>query len=69
MLLDCRYWNIDLWHKLFSNDSDVAELQSLWASFWGYMCSNRELVGKLSQLLAKQKASYPITMSCDSPNV
>jgi checkpoint serine/threonine-protein kinase len=68
MLLDCRYWNIDLWRKLFSNDSDVAELQSLRPSFWGYMCSNREPVGKLNQLLAKQKASYPIAMSYDSPN-
>ncbi|NP_001132784.1 uncharacterized protein LOC100194273 [Zea mays] len=59
-----RYWNVDLWQKLFStllnppsNDSDVAALQSLRASFRQYMCSNRQLVGKLNQLLAKQKAS------------
>lgn len=59
-----RYWNVDLWQKLFttllnppSNDSDVATLQSLRASFREYMCSNRQLVGKLNQMLAKQKAS------------
>ncbi|XP_066390849.1 mitotic checkpoint serine/threonine-protein kinase BUB1-like isoform X2 [Miscanthus floridulus] len=59
-----RYWNVDLWQKLFttllnppSNDSDVAALQSLRASFRVYMCSNRQLVGKLNQMLAKQKAS------------
>ena len=62
--LDRRYWNVDLWQKLFttllnppSNDSDVAALQSLRASFREYMCSNRQLVGKLNQMLAKQKAS------------
>ncbi|CAD6217944.1 unnamed protein product [Miscanthus lutarioriparius] len=62
--LDRRYWNVDLWQKLFttllnppSNDSDVAALQSLRASFRVYMCSNRQLVGKLNQMLAKQKAS------------
>ncbi|XP_066400069.1 mitotic checkpoint serine/threonine-protein kinase BUB1-like isoform X2 [Miscanthus floridulus] len=59
-----RYWNVDLWQKLFStllnppsNDSDVAALQSLLASFRECMCSNRQLVGKLNQMLAKQKAS------------
>jgi len=59
-----RYWNVDLWQKRFStllnppsNDSDVAALQSLRASFREYMCSNRQLVGKLNQMLAKQKAS------------
>ena len=76
MSLDRRYWNVDLWQKLFStllnppsNDSDVAALQSLRGVFLGYMCSNRELVGKLIELLAKQKASYTVAMSCDSPNV
>jgi checkpoint serine/threonine-protein kinase len=69
MLLHRRYWNVDLWQKLFSNDNDVAALQSLRGIFLGYMCSNQELVGKLNELLAKQKASYTVAMSCDSPNV
>lgn len=64
MSLYRRYWNVDLWQKLFStllnppsNHRDVAALQSLRASFREHMCSNRQLVGKLNQLLAKQKAS------------
>ncbi|WVZ66035.1 hypothetical protein U9M48_015312 [Paspalum notatum var. saurae] len=59
-----RYWNVELWRKLFStllnapsNGSDVAVLRSLRSCFREHMCSDRQLVGKLSQQLAKQKAS------------
>ncbi|PUZ72190.1 hypothetical protein GQ55_2G373600 [Panicum hallii var. hallii] len=59
-----RYWNVELWRKLFStllnapsNGSDVAALRGLRASFREHMCGSRQLVGKLSQMLAKQKAS------------
>ncbi|KAF8669531.1 hypothetical protein HU200_051335 [Digitaria exilis] len=59
-----RYWNVELWTKLFStllnapsNGSDVAALRELGASFREHMCSNRQIVGKLNQMLAKQKAS------------
>ncbi|KAJ1291037.1 hypothetical protein BS78_02G288800 [Paspalum vaginatum] len=59
-----RYWNVELWRKLFStllnapsNGSDVAALRSLRACFRERMRSNRQLVGKLNQQLAKQKAS------------
>jgi checkpoint serine/threonine-protein kinase len=55
---------VELWRKLFStllnapsNGSDVATLRGLRASFREHMCSNRQLVGKLNQQLAKQKAS------------
>jgi len=55
---------VELWRKLFStllnapsNDSDVAALRGLRASFREHMCGSRQLVGKLSQMLAKQKAS------------
>ncbi|KAK1680275.1 hypothetical protein QYE76_041123 [Lolium multiflorum] len=59
-----RYWNVELWKNLFatllntpSSGSDVAVLRSLRRSFQEYMCSNWQLVAKLNQLLAKQKAS------------
>jgi checkpoint serine/threonine-protein kinase len=59
-----RYWNVELWKNLFatllntpSSGSDVALLRSLRRSFQEYMCSNWQLVAKLNQLLAKQKAS------------
>uniref|UniRef100_A0ACD5U846 Uncharacterized protein n=1 Tax=Avena sativa TaxID=4498 RepID=A0ACD5U846_AVESA len=59
-----RYWNVELWKKLFttllnlpSNGSDVAVLRSLRRSFQDYMSSSWQLVAKLNQLLAKQKAS------------
>ncbi|CAL5072543.1 unnamed protein product [Urochloa decumbens] len=59
-----RYWNVELWKKLFStllnapsNGSDVATLRGLRAAFREHMCGNRQHVGKLNQMLAKQKAS------------
>uniref|UniRef100_A0A0A9B922 Protein kinase domain-containing protein n=1 Tax=Arundo donax TaxID=35708 RepID=A0A0A9B922_ARUDO len=59
-----RYWNVELWQSLFSTllnapscGSDVTALRSLRASFREYICSNKRLVGKLNQQLAKQKAS------------
>ncbi|CAM0905999.1 unnamed protein product [Alopecurus aequalis] len=59
-----RYWNVQLWKDLFttllnpsSNGSDVADLRSLRRAFQDHMCSNWQLVAKLNQLLAKQKAS------------
>ncbi|KAG8099872.1 hypothetical protein GUJ93_ZPchr0013g36306 [Zizania palustris] len=60
-----RYWNVELWKNLFStllnaasgSGSDAAVLRSLRMSFQEYLCSNRQLVGKLNQQLAKQKTS------------
>uniref|UniRef100_A0A0A9DTH5 Uncharacterized protein n=1 Tax=Arundo donax TaxID=35708 RepID=A0A0A9DTH5_ARUDO len=59
-----RYWNAELWKNLFSKllnapscGSDVTALRSLRASFREYLCGNRQLIGKLNQQLAKQKAS------------
>ncbi|KAF0889539.1 hypothetical protein E2562_026953 [Oryza meyeriana var. granulata] len=59
-----RYWNVELWKSLFStllnttsNGSDAAVLRSLRMSFQEYLCSNRQLVDKLNQQLAKQKTS------------
>ncbi|XP_037484784.1 mitotic checkpoint serine/threonine-protein kinase BUB1-like [Triticum dicoccoides] len=59
-----RYWNVALWKQLFttllnpgSNGNHVGDLRSLRRSFQDYMCSNYQLVVKLNQLLAKQKAS------------
>ncbi|PKA46696.1 checkpoint serine/threonine-protein kinase [Apostasia shenzhenica] len=59
-----RYWNADLWTALFSNllnncsnGNDVDVLQGLRKLFEDYMCSNQQLVSKLKQLLARQKAS------------
>jgi checkpoint serine/threonine-protein kinase len=55
---------VDLWESLFSTllnapscGSDVAALRSLRASFREYLCGNRQLIGKLNQQLAKQKAA------------
>uniref|UniRef100_A0A0D9WZA7 Protein kinase domain-containing protein n=1 Tax=Leersia perrieri TaxID=77586 RepID=A0A0D9WZA7_9ORYZ len=59
-----RYWNVELWKNLFStllnatsNGSDAAVLRSLRMSFQEHLCSNRQLVGKLNQQLAKQKTT------------
>ncbi|KAL6840688.1 hypothetical protein ACP4OV_029552 [Aristida adscensionis] len=59
-----RYWNVELWSNLFStllnpasNGSDVAVLRSLRASFREHLCSDRKLIAKLNQLLAKQKSA------------
>ncbi|XP_078180588.1 protein kinase and Mad3-BUB1-I domain-containing protein [Carex rostrata] len=60
-----RYWRVELWKNLFqtllnlhSNEaSDVLTLKSLRESFEEYLCGNRQLVAKLIQLLAKQRAS------------
>ncbi|KAK0590744.1 hypothetical protein LWI29_031169 [Acer saccharum] len=58
-----RYWNVDLWKNLFSKllniglDSDKEVLRNLRESFQDYMCSNPQLLKKLIELLAKQRAS------------
>ncbi|KAJ4729775.1 mitotic checkpoint serine/threonine-protein kinase BUB1-like [Melia azedarach] len=58
-----RYWNVELWKSLFTkllnsspgNHKEV--LQSLRKTFQDYMCSNPQLLKKLKELLAKQRAS------------
>lgn len=59
-----RYWNVDLWKNLFTkllnnnhSDKDKELLQNLRESFQDYMCSNPQLIRKLKELLAKQRAS------------
>ncbi|KAI9178055.1 hypothetical protein LWI28_022183 [Acer negundo] len=58
-----RYWNVDLWKNLFSKllnvgpASDKEVLRNLRESFQDYMCSNPQLLKKLIELLAKQRAS------------
>ncbi|KAJ3670479.1 hypothetical protein LUZ60_010803 [Juncus effusus] len=60
-----RYWNGELWKNLFTTllnnksceGDDVAVLKSLRESFERYLFSNIQLVSKLNQSLAKQKAS------------
>ncbi|KAF3330099.1 mitotic checkpoint serine/threonine-protein kinase BUB1 [Carex littledalei] len=60
-----RYWRVELWKNLFqtllnfhSNKvSDVPVLKSLRGAFEEYLCGNRQLVTRLIQLLAKQRAS------------
>ncbi|GAB4825647.1 hypothetical protein Ancab_008521 [Ancistrocladus abbreviatus] len=59
-----RYWNVDLWRKLFErllnfNPSDDHQdiLLDLRVSFQNYMCSNPAQIKKLKQLLVKQRAS------------
>ncbi|MQM15945.1 hypothetical protein Taro_048899 [Colocasia esculenta] len=59
-----RYWNVDLWKNLFStllnrnsNENDVPVLQSLRKSFEDCMSESPQLVRKLKELLAKQRAS------------
>lgn len=63
-LQNFRYWNVPLWENLFStllnrrsNDNDVAVLQSLRKSFEDFMLQSPQLVKKLKELLAKQRAS------------
>lgn len=58
-----RYWNADLWKNLFTKllnnhgDNNKELLQNLRESFQDYMCSNPQMVRKLKELLAKQRAS------------
>ncbi|KAG8386863.1 hypothetical protein BUALT_Bualt03G0193200 [Buddleja alternifolia] len=59
-----RYWNGDLWKKLFAKllNIDPSEdqkklLQSLRESFQDYMCSDPKLIKRLKQLLVKQRTS------------
>ncbi|XP_021894250.1 mitotic checkpoint serine/threonine-protein kinase BUB1 isoform X2 [Carica papaya] len=59
-----RYWNVDLWENLFTKllnsshgNDDTKLLRSLRESFQWYIHDNPELLKKLKQLLAKQRAS------------
>ncbi|XP_038888859.1 mitotic checkpoint serine/threonine-protein kinase BUB1 isoform X3 [Benincasa hispida] len=59
-----RYWNIELWKNLFTKllnitpgDYNKELIQSIRKSFQDYMCSNPQLIRKLKELLAKQRAS------------
>ncbi|KAG8641375.1 hypothetical protein MANES_13G145916v8 [Manihot esculenta] len=57
-----RYWNVDLWRELFSqllNNSPHNDklLQNLRERFQDYLCSNRQMLKKLKDLLAKQRLS------------
>ncbi|XP_022930700.1 mitotic checkpoint serine/threonine-protein kinase BUB1 [Cucurbita moschata] len=59
-----RYWNVELWKNLFTKllniklgDYNKELLQSIRESFQDYMCSNPQLIRKLKELLAKQRAS------------
>ncbi|KAJ1389779.1 Serine/threonine-protein kinase, active site [Sesbania bispinosa] len=59
-----RYWNVELWKTFFTKmlnkypgDDDRRLLQDLRKSFQGYMGSNPQLIKKLKELLAKQRAS------------
>ncbi|KAG0479002.1 hypothetical protein HPP92_013721 [Vanilla planifolia] len=61
-----RYWRVELWSNLFSSllntngssECDVELLESLRKPFECYLCSNRQLISKLKQLLARQKSSF-----------
>ena len=64
LLFRCRYWNVELWKNLFTKllniklgDYNKELLQSIRESFQDYMCSNPQLIRKLKELLAKQRAS------------
>ncbi|XP_008229738.1 PREDICTED: mitotic checkpoint serine/threonine-protein kinase BUB1 [Prunus mume] len=59
-----RYWNGELWRNLFKKllnsspgGNDKKLLQDLRESFQDYMCSDPQLIKKLSELLVKQRAS------------
>ncbi|KAM1717968.1 hypothetical protein ACFX11_025738 [Malus domestica] len=59
-----RYWNVELWRNFFKkllNSSPGCNhkklLQDLRESFQDYLCSEPQLIRKLSDLLVKQRAS------------
>ncbi|XP_034211613.1 mitotic checkpoint serine/threonine-protein kinase BUB1 isoform X2 [Prunus dulcis] len=59
-----RYWNAELWRNLFKKllnsspgGNDKKLLQDLRETFQDYMCSDPQLIKKLSELLVKQRAS------------
>ncbi|KAI4385030.1 hypothetical protein MLD38_003101 [Melastoma candidum] len=59
-----RYWNVDLWRNLFTKllntgkvEDEVAVLRSIRQSFEEHLNSNKDLIRKLKDLLAKQKMS------------
>ncbi|PKI51322.1 hypothetical protein CRG98_028269 [Punica granatum] len=59
-----RYWKVDLWEKLFSKllntshaNYDPNLLKDIRHSLKDYMRSNPQLIRKLKELLAKQRAS------------
>ncbi|XP_061355572.1 mitotic checkpoint serine/threonine-protein kinase BUB1 [Gastrolobium bilobum] len=59
-----RYWNVELWKTFFTKmlnqypgNDDRRLLQDLKKSFQDYMSSNPQLIKKLKDLLAKQRAS------------
>ncbi|KAJ1387974.1 Serine/threonine-protein kinase, active site [Sesbania bispinosa] len=59
-----RYWNVELWKTFFTKmlnkypgDDDRRLLEDLRKSFQGYMGSNPQLIKKLKELLARQRAS------------
>ncbi|XP_057984374.1 mitotic checkpoint serine/threonine-protein kinase BUB1 isoform X3 [Hevea brasiliensis] len=58
-----RYWNVNLWEELFSqllnnsHHNDKKLLQNLRERFQDYLCSNRQMLKKLKDLLAKQRLS------------